>query len=172
MTSTMSRVVVCGSLNMDVVVQSRRRPLAGETLLGARVSFLAGGKGLNQAIASARLGTPTAMVGAVGTDAFADELRAFLANNDVDSSGVREIEDHATGVALIQVGFKHHDAHVALLDEDCAQRKHSLREVFNGVRWMVRTCAPWRMMPNDLPPWEIIYLQSQRWIKDGYRVKK
>lgn len=103
MTSTMSRVVVCGSLNMDVVVQSRRRPLAGETLLGARVSFLPGGKGLNQAIASARLGTPTAMVGAVGTDAFADELRAFLANNDVDSSGVREIEDHATGVALIQV---------------------------------------------------------------------
>ena len=57
--------------------------------------------------------------------------------------------------------------YLALLDEDCAQRKHSLREVFNGVRWMVRTGAPWRMMPNDLPPWEIIYQQSQRWIKAG-----
>lgn len=57
--------------------------------------------------------------------------------------------------------------YLALLDEDCTQRKHSQREVFNGVRWMVRTGAPWRMMPNDLPPWEIIYQQSQRWIKAG-----
>jgi len=99
----MSRVVVCGSLNMDVVVQSARRPAAGETLLGGKVSFLPGGKGLNQAIAAVRLGAATAMIGAVGKDAFADALRSFLADNDVDSSGVREIAGHATGVALIQV---------------------------------------------------------------------
>lgn len=102
----MSRVVVCGSLNMDVVVQSTRRPATGETLLGATVSFLPGGKGLNQAVASARLGAPTAMMGAVGKDSFADGLRAFLADNDVDSSGVREIDGPATGVALIQVAGK------------------------------------------------------------------
>src|SRR5262245_3770598 len=102
----MSRVVVCGSLNMDVVVQSKRRPATGETLLGATVSFLPGGKGLNQAIASIRLGMPTAMVGAVGNDAFANSLRGFLADNDVDSSGVREIEGPATGVAIIQVAEK------------------------------------------------------------------
>ena len=99
----MSRVVVCGSLNMDIVVQSARRPSAGETLLGGRVSFLPGGKGLNQAVASARLGTPTAMLGAIGHDAFGHTLRGFLADNDVDSSGVREVRDQATGVALIQV---------------------------------------------------------------------
>lgn len=99
----MSRVVVCGSLNMDVVVQSARRPAPGETILGAEVSFLPGGKGLNQAIASARLGTPTAMVGAVGNDAFANSLRGFLADNDVDSTGVTEVDGPATGVALIQV---------------------------------------------------------------------
>lgn len=99
----MSRVVVCGSLNMDVVVQSARRPDAGETLLGGKVSFLPGGKGLNQAIAAVRLGAATAMMGAVGKDSFADALRSFLADNDVDSSGVREIEGPATGVALIQV---------------------------------------------------------------------
>ncbi|HZB55783.1 MAG TPA: PfkB family carbohydrate kinase, partial [Reyranella sp.] len=85
----MSRVVVCGSLNMDVVVQSKRRPATGETLLGATVSFLPGGKGLNQAVAAARLGIPTAMVGTVGNDAFANSLRGFLADSDVDSSGVR-----------------------------------------------------------------------------------
>jgi ribokinase len=99
----MSRVVVCGSLNMDVVVQSKRRPVTGETLLGATVSFLPGGKGLNQAVASARLGVPTAMVGAVGNDAFANSLRGFLADCDIDSSGVREIDGAATGVAIIQV---------------------------------------------------------------------
>jgi ribokinase len=99
----MSRVVVCGSLNMDVVIESPRRPAPGETLLGATVSFLPGGKGLNQAVASSRLGVPTAMVGAVGNDAFANTLRGFLADNDVDSSGVREVREHATGVALIEV---------------------------------------------------------------------
>src|SRR5687767_10024503 len=99
----MSRVVVCGSLNMDILVQSAHRPAAGETLLGAKVSFLPGGKGLNQAIASARVGTPTAMIGAVGNDAFGDALRGFLADSDVDSTGVREVREHATGVALIQV---------------------------------------------------------------------
>ncbi len=99
----MSRVVVCGSLNMDVVVQSARLPERGETILGAEVSFLPGGKGLNQAIASARLGVPTAMVGAVGNDSFANGLRGFLADNDVDSTSVTEVEGPATGVALIQV---------------------------------------------------------------------
>src|SRR5229473_2990383 len=102
----MSRVVVCGSLNMDVVVQSARRPVPGETLLGATVSFLPGGKGLNQAVAAARLGVPTAMIGAVGNDAFANSLRGFLADNDIDCSGVREIDGPATGVALIQVAQK------------------------------------------------------------------
>jgi ribokinase len=102
----MSRVVVCGSLNMDVVVQSARRPATGETLLGATVSFLPGGKGLNQAVAAARLGVPTAMIGSVGNDAFANSLRGFLADCDVDSSGVREIDGPATGVAIIQVAGK------------------------------------------------------------------
>lgn len=99
----MSRVVVCGSLNMDIVVQSARRPAAGETLLGGKVSFLPGGKGLNQAVAAARLGVPTALLGAIGHDAFGSTLRGFLADNDIDSSGLRVVEKQATGVALIQV---------------------------------------------------------------------
>ncbi len=99
----MSRVVVCGSLNMDIVVQSTRRPAAGETLLGGKVSFLPGGKGLNQAVAAARLGVPTAILGAIGHDAFGSTLRSFLADNGIDSSGLRVIDEQATGVALIQV---------------------------------------------------------------------
>ena len=109
----MTRVVVCGSLNMDVVVQSARRPATGETLLGATVSFLPGGKGLNQAVAAARLGVPTAMIGSVSNDAFANSLRGFLADCDVDSSGVREIDGPATGVAIIQVAGKDNTITVA-----------------------------------------------------------
>lgn len=55
--------------------------------------------------------------------------------------------------------------YLARLPEDCGQREYSLREVFNGLRWIVRTGAQWRMMPNDLPPWWAVYQQGQRWTK-------
>ena len=57
--------------------------------------------------------------------------------------------------------------YLTLMSEDAPQREHSLREVFNGLRWMIRTGAPWRMMPHDLPPWFTVYQQSQRWLKAG-----
>ena len=55
--------------------------------------------------------------------------------------------------------------YLTLMTEDAPQRDHSLREVFNGLRWIARTGAQWRMMPNDLPPWYTVYQQTQRWIK-------
>jgi transposase len=57
--------------------------------------------------------------------------------------------------------------YLALVREDAPQRTHDLREVLNGLRWVVRTGSPWRYMPHDLPPWEAIYQQTQRWIKAG-----
>lgn len=57
--------------------------------------------------------------------------------------------------------------YLTLMTEEAPQRDHSLREVFNGLRWIVRAGAPWRMMPNDLPPWYTVYQQTQRWIKAG-----
>ena len=57
--------------------------------------------------------------------------------------------------------------YLALMSEDAPQREHDLREVFNGMRWIVRTGSPWRYMPNDLPPWEAVYQQSQRWLASG-----
>src|SRR5256714_14728298 len=55
--------------------------------------------------------------------------------------------------------------YLTLMSEDAPQREHSLREVFNALRWIVRTGASWRMMPHDLPPWEAVYQQTQRWLK-------
>ena len=57
--------------------------------------------------------------------------------------------------------------YLTLMRQDAPQRDHPLRELFNGVRWMVRTAAPWRLIPHDLPPWHAVYEQSQRWIKAG-----
>ncbi len=57
--------------------------------------------------------------------------------------------------------------YLALVREDAPQRSHGLREVFDALRWIVRAGAPWRMMPNDFPPWEAVYQQTQRWINAG-----
>src|SRR6476469_1141220 len=57
--------------------------------------------------------------------------------------------------------------YLTLLCEEAGQRQHSLREVFNGLRYVVKTGAPWRWMPNDLPPWEMVYQQTQRWLAAG-----
>ena len=57
--------------------------------------------------------------------------------------------------------------YLALVREDAPQRNHDLREVLNGLRWVVRTGSPWRYMPHDLPPWEAVYQQTRRWLSAG-----
>jgi transposase len=57
--------------------------------------------------------------------------------------------------------------YLALLPEDAGQREHSLREVFNALRWLVRAGAPWRLIPHDLPPWAAVYQQTRRWLAAG-----
>src|SRR5215510_10496759 len=57
--------------------------------------------------------------------------------------------------------------YLTLMTEDAPQRDYPLREVFNGLRWIVRTGAQWRWMPHDLPPWYVVYQQSRRWVKAG-----
>jgi len=57
--------------------------------------------------------------------------------------------------------------YVTLMTEDAPQRVHPLRALFNGLRWLIRAGAPWRLMPNDLPPWAAVYQQTQRWLHAG-----
>jgi transposase len=57
--------------------------------------------------------------------------------------------------------------YLTLMREGAPQRVHDLRAVFNGLRWIIRTGAQWRMMPHDLPPWAVVYQQAQRWLKAG-----
>jgi transposase len=57
--------------------------------------------------------------------------------------------------------------YLTLMDHDAPQRRYDLREVFNALRWIVHTGAPWRYLPNDLPPWEAVYQQTRRWLEAG-----
>ena len=98
-----AKVVVVGSLNMDLIVRMPRFPVAGETLAGHGFATAAGGKGANQAVAAARLGATVAMVGCLGDDANGTELRAGLLAEGIDCSGVATVPGVATGIATILV---------------------------------------------------------------------
>src|SRR5512147_802189 len=57
--------------------------------------------------------------------------------------------------------------YLCLLSEDAGQRVHNLRDVFDALRWVVRSGAPWRYLPKDFPPWEMVYQQARRWLAVG-----
>lgn len=97
-----AKVVVIGSLNMDLVTRASRLPRAGETLIGQSFFTVPGGKGANQAVASARLGAEVAMVGCVGSDAYGVQLRDALLVEGIDCQAVSSV-DGSSGVALIVV---------------------------------------------------------------------
>src|SRR6266700_141794 len=99
----MGRVFIAGSINMDVVATADRHPKVGETVAGKAVLYFPGGKGANQAVAAAKLGAPTVLVGRLGTDAFGDELKAFLAAQEIDLSFVQQTSEAHTGTAIITV---------------------------------------------------------------------
>jgi ribokinase len=98
-----ARVVVVGSINVDLVTRVPRLPEPGETVIGGTFHKTHGGKGANQAVAAARLGASTLIVGAVGGDEFGREARAVLAREGVDVSWLGT-SDLPTGVAQILVG--------------------------------------------------------------------
>ena len=95
------RIVVVGSINLDLVARCERLPAPGETVGGASLARVPGGKGANQAVACARLGADVTMVGAVGRDGFADDALAGLREAGVTLEV--SVSDEPTGVALIYV---------------------------------------------------------------------
>ena len=102
----MSNIIVVGSLNADLVVRTPRFPQPGETISGEDLLIIPGGKGANQAVAAARQGASTAMVGRVGNDSFGPELIGNLKQNDVETSHVQTDAQAATGTAIIVVDAK------------------------------------------------------------------
>ncbi|BDG60101.1 ribokinase [Caldinitratiruptor microaerophilus] len=99
----MADVVVVGSLNVDLVVRAPRLPNSGETISAQSLDTVPGGKGANQAVAAARLGVSTAMVGRVGEDDFGQLMRKSLGDAGVDVRGVLPVAGQSTGVAVVIV---------------------------------------------------------------------
>lgn len=97
------KIVVAGSVNLDLVASGAKLPTPGETVIGATFARHPGGKGANQALAARRLGAEVALVARVGSDAMADEALALLRANGVDLSGCTVDDVAPTGVALIAV---------------------------------------------------------------------
>ena len=119
----MNKLLVVGSLNMDMVVRLSAIPKTGETVTGSDIHYFPGGKGANQAYAIARLGGNVAMIGAVGNDDYAQVLIDNLISVGVDTDGVKH-EKTNSGLALIYVGDKGENSIVVLpganhcVDED------------------------------------------------------
>jgi ribokinase len=95
------RIVVVGSLNMDIVVSMERLPKIGETVSGEVVHYIPGGKGANQALGCGRLMADTTLIGCVGVDGFADTIRKQLAGNQVRVDTIEAVDRSVTGTALI-----------------------------------------------------------------------
>lgn len=103
----MPNIAVVGSISMDLVAVSKKRPKAGETVIGEAFHTIPGGKGANQAVAAARLGANVAMVGAVGNDDYGTVVRKNLENERIFIDYVVPVTDRTTGIA-----------HIVLAEED------------------------------------------------------
>jgi ribokinase len=97
------KIVVVGSINMDLVVKSSKFPLPGETVIGSDLQTFPGGKGANQAVAASRLGAEVQMVGCVGNDVFGEDLIKNLKINNVKTDFVKKIKNKSSGIAMIIV---------------------------------------------------------------------
>jgi ribokinase len=103
------RIVVVGSINLDLVAATPRIPIAGETVAGLTFQTFPGGKGANQAVAAARLGGSVSMIGKLGTDAFGVQLRKGLEESKVRTDAIESVPG-SSGVALINTDAKGQNA--------------------------------------------------------------
>lgn len=99
----MKKILVIGSLNMDIVIEMKRMPIVGETVLGTKMTYVPGGKGANQAYAAARLGGDVKMLGCIGDDDFGRVQKSNLTKSGVDTDDLKRTETKGTGMASIYV---------------------------------------------------------------------
>ncbi len=110
----MKKIVVIGSLNMDLVARVIEMPKVGETVFGNNFKQIPGGKGANQAVAIARLGGEVSMIGRVGGDNFGDTLIQGLKADGIDVDAIQKVEGIATGTALIMVNERGNNSIVVI----------------------------------------------------------
>ncbi|NJO05470.1 MAG: ribokinase, partial [Chloroflexaceae bacterium] len=126
-------LVVVGSLNMDLVVQTPVLPAPGQTVQGGPFATFPGGKGANQAVAAARAGARVQMVGCVGADGYGTLLREGLAAEGIDTALVQVHADVATGVALIAVDQYGQNTIIAALGANLALTAADVQQAADAI---------------------------------------
>ena len=134
-----ARVLVVGSLNMDLVVRCERHPAAGETVLGGSFARQPGGKGANQAVAAARLLGPgrVAFAGAVGDDAWGVEFERALRAEGIDTGGLRRLAGLPTGVGVVAVDASGENRIVVAPGANARLELGDLARHLAGVGWVL-----------------------------------
>ena len=127
----MSRVIVVGSINQDIVAEAERHPQPGETVTGRTLRFHPGGKGANQAVAAARAGCATALVGCVGDDEAGDGLLAVLQASGVDCAAVRRVPGVPTGRGIITLASGENTIVVVAGANGCVSPEYAARIEFS-----------------------------------------
>ena len=130
----MSKIIVVGSINIDLVVQVDRLPLLGETVQGGGYAEHFGGKGANQAVAAARMGSDVWMIGCVGNDAFGHAMVENLGSCGIHTEGIRIADGVSSGKAIIMVENGDNaiivdgGANMELSPEDIERNEHMIKE--------------------------------------------
>ncbi len=157
-------VLVLGSINMDLVAVAPRFPRPGETLRGQRFFTAPGGKGANQAVAAARLGVPTRMIGRVGNDVFGPALRQALKEAGVEVSGVEVDPETSSGTALIVIEESGQNAIVVIPG---ANGRVGAAELARLERWLPEA----RVLLLQLEiPLEVVVQAAKRAARAGVQV--
>lgn len=127
----MKKILVIGSINIDLAVKIDHIPLVGETILSDTIEYVPGGKGANQAFAVGKLGGNVSMLGAVGNDQYADILLNSLKSAGVDTNAIVKKSDYSTGMAFILVNAEGNNsivvvsgANKSITPHDIEQHKH------------------------------------------------
>lgn len=129
----MAKILVVGSINMDLVVRVPHTPMPGETVLGGDFETFPGGKGSNQAVAAARMGGDVTMVGRVGQDDFGNTLIKTLVDNQISTTHVIKDSEAATGIAMIAVAA---DGENSIVVASGANYQVSVEDVNNAREYM------------------------------------
>lgn len=120
----MKNIYVLGSLNTDLVIESSKMPLEGETIRGKNFRTGCGGKGLNQAIAAAKLGGQVKFLGAVGKDGFGKAMVKSLQKSGINTENIREIPRISSGIAVIMLSNKNNRIILDLGANMCIEKEH------------------------------------------------
>ncbi|SES06113.1 ribokinase [Salisediminibacterium halotolerans] len=177
------KVTVVGSINLDMVTKTERIPDQGETLIGGTFATFSGGKGANQAVAAARLGADTALIGAVGDDVFGKTLLDKLAKESLFLDGVEPVTDMSTGVATILLSGGDNRIIVtpganSTVDRRSIDRNEERLKMSDAVlvqmeipldtiAYLVNQCADWGV-PVIVNPAPAAELDKQTWMKAAW----